>query len=429
MCRTACQDGILFRPADLMELLIRFYQVSGYKPSLRLCAKLRADAFDWTTAIHTFQQSIPISPEENNKGYVFPEQKPEEIDFEEKEKLINHSELLADGIRYTLFTGIFSGHGQDLSSGKTIWPYLLKHHHALCGGATGNPYLSGSTADQTVNNCTLAAWAEAFCAQMAFADFTWASEELIRIVRNGIDDCLNQEILPDAQRINSIREDKKWPSDPARLYARIARAVSFAYSHAVSLTEKGIMILYLLPGRYMVNIQKQMMMLLTENDSVEIHCKKPVSIPIDVYLQTAGSLSVNIERKNRIYIGSAEQLHGRPGCCIHMNTEWQDRDVIRFVPDETIICEEQHHQGISFLYRNRLLCMRVIDGEFARAICGIPEKTTDGRINVLSAATEKWKIKGVQPADIPVLPDTKEEPAILTAGTGLPCSREKNSNV
>ena len=53
---TVClQDGGLYRPADLMELLVRFYQATGTKAVLRLCSRLRAEAFDWTTALHTFQ--------------------------------------------------------------------------------------------------------------------------------------------------------------------------------------------------------------------------------------------------------------------------------------------------------------------------------------------------------------------------------------
>ena len=50
----------LFVPADLMELLVNVYRVSGIKSVLRLCTKLRSAAFDWTTALHTIQQVIPL---------------------------------------------------------------------------------------------------------------------------------------------------------------------------------------------------------------------------------------------------------------------------------------------------------------------------------------------------------------------------------
>ena len=114
------QDGILYQPADLMELLVRIYLASGIKSSLRLCARLRAEAFDWTTALHTFQQTIPIRTDAETDSYRLPQCKPEKMDYVEKEKLVNHAVLLADGVRYTVYAGLFSGHKQDLSAGKTV---------------------------------------------------------------------------------------------------------------------------------------------------------------------------------------------------------------------------------------------------------------------------------------------------------------------
>ena len=42
---------------------------------------------------------------------------PEDIDYDEKEKLINHAEILADGVRYSVFSGIFSGNGDRTAAG------------------------------------------------------------------------------------------------------------------------------------------------------------------------------------------------------------------------------------------------------------------------------------------------------------------------
>ncbi|MER2056066.1 MAG: hypothetical protein ABTB30_12345, partial [Clostridia bacterium] len=61
----------LFCPADLMELLVRFYQASGIKSVLRLCAKLRSTAFDWTTALHTIQQIMPLKDQDAEQiGFI-----------------------------------------------------------------------------------------------------------------------------------------------------------------------------------------------------------------------------------------------------------------------------------------------------------------------------------------------------------------------
>ena len=96
-------DNILYRPADLMEFLVRYYNITGMKSVLRICTKLRAAAFDWTTALHTFQQSIPIGQKETGLPDFSSGIRPDLIEYDQKERLINHSEMLADGVRYSLF--------------------------------------------------------------------------------------------------------------------------------------------------------------------------------------------------------------------------------------------------------------------------------------------------------------------------------------
>ena len=403
------RDGILYRPADLMELLVRYYLASGTKSSLRLCARLRAESFDWTTALHTFQQTIPIRSEKENNDYGFPSVKPEEIDYTQKEKLINHSEMLADGVRYTLYAGLFSGHRQDLSAGKTVWSQLIRHHRALCGGTTGDPFLSGNAADQPVNNMSLAAWTEAFGAQMILPDFPWAADEMIRIIRNGLDDCLSRNEEYRTQRVNTIRETREAVTDPAAWFARMTRAVSAAYRYAVSLTEKGLRINYTMPGKYLFMSRKQPLILRMDSHAVCFQCKEPVSVPLEIYLSPLCSYSVRTirDRQDSGFFSQEE----RNSCCILTDAEWHDQDRVLFDPDEKILCEDTHHQGAAFIKSGRLLCMPSDSEGFARAVCGHPA-CKDDRIVVYTAKAEKWRIRNDQPADIPVLPDIKEEPVL-----------------
>ena len=88
----------LYQPADLMEFLVRFYQVTGLKAVLRICTRLRAAAFNWTSALHTFQQSIPVNTDELHPVMPLLAGAPADMDYDEKEKLINHAERLADGL-------------------------------------------------------------------------------------------------------------------------------------------------------------------------------------------------------------------------------------------------------------------------------------------------------------------------------------------
>ena len=406
----ATQDGILYRPADLMEFLVRFYQASGVRAALRLCARIRAEAFDWTTALHTFQQSIPIRTGEADHGYPIPITTPDRIEYDQKEKLINHAELLADGIRYTVFAGLFSGHGQDLSSGRTAWSYLEKHHHALCGGTTGDPYLSGNAADMAVNNLVLCAWAEAFSSQMLLPESAWAAEELTRIIYNGLEDCLNRDPVPGVQFINTINEEEAPPAAPERLYARLARAVASVFHHAVATTETCIRVNCLLPAKYMLMLRKQQLILHTDDTSAAFQCRKPAEAALELFITPSFSSTVRLIRKETVRSISHTGDIPEGGKYIRTYAVWQNGDRIELNPDDRILSEVTHHQGNAYMRMNRLLCLPADEGSFARTACGEPVMT-DGRANVLTAAAEKWHLKDGRPADIPVLPEPHGEPA------------------
>lgn len=403
------QDSVLYCPADLMELLVRFYLATGSKAALRMCAKLRAEAFDWATALHTFQQSIPIDPDRTGKKYIIPGDKPAQIDYEDKERLVNHGVLLADGFRYTLFAGLFSGHGQELSAGKTAWQYLLKHHHAVCGGTTGDPFLGGNASDQPVNNLVLSAWTEAFSAQMVLPDFTWAADEMIRIVYNGLDDCLNRIEIHSSQGINTICEHCDPEKEKTKLYARLMRAVAAAYRSAIALTEEGLRINYPIPARYLIMVRKQTAMLQTDRESITFICNKPVSVRTEIYMSPFIGCTVKTVKTGGTEHDFISERHSESGYSLVADTVWKDQDRIILVPDDLVHCEKTHHQGVVFYKSGQILCMPAEENTFSRAVCASPV-STDGIVTVHTAYTEKWKIINSQPSDIPVLPATLGEP-------------------
>lgn len=402
------QDRLLYQPADLMELMIRYYQATGLKSVLRLCIKLRASAFDWTTALHTFQQSIPIRVKDGGPADLVFSVKPDEMEYDEKQKLINHAELVADGVRFTLYAGLFSGHGHDLASGKAVWGYLKKHHRALCGGTTADPYLCGTGADQAVNNSALAAWTEAFAAQMAVAGSEWAADELVRIVFNGLDDCLNHKELPEFQKVNTLKCIKGQPDDPVPLYARLLRAVSAAYSHAVTLTEQGIRINYLLPARIMCMIRKTQVILQSEEDSLTFRCKNPVSAPVDIFFPRTGTATVLLKHGTEENVRKRTETGPEEGIFIHTEEEWKDGDGFLFVKDGDVLHEETHHQGVCFIERNRLLSVKASCNRYAFTVAEAPVQEKGG-ISICLRMTGGWKTMNSEPADIPVLPAAAEE--------------------
>ena len=402
------QDTLpLYQPADLMEFLVRYYQVTGVKAVLRICTRLRAAAFNWTSALHTFQQSIPVQNDDQADSAPDLSALPDEIDYDEKEKLINHAEMLADGVRYSVYSGLFSGNGQDLAAGKTVWRYLHKHHYALCGGTTSNPYLCGRASDQPVSNRAVAAWTEAFASQIILEDSEWALDELIRIVFNALDDCLNQSVCCEIQKVNDCKKTDPEISEPDILLARLMRAAASAWLHAVSLTEKGIRINYLLPAKIMVMIRKQPVVVCAEDNSVIFQCKKPFSATVDVFIPATSTSGVSLTgaQGDRTVAEYENQLNA--GYFIHLKKEWQNQDRIRYDDTDQVRCENTHHQGICVIHNNRLFSIPVPDEEMNYAVKNEPEMK-NGELSVLVCDTAVIHT-GERTADIPVLPSAGDQ--------------------
>lgn len=400
------QDNILYRPADLMDFLIRYYNITGMKSVLRICTRIRAAAFDWTTALHTFQQSIPIRKEEISSGIHEIACKPEDIDFDVKESLINHAEMLADGVRYTICSGLFSGHSQDLSSGRAIWEYLSKHHRAVCGGTTGNPYLCGCASDQPVSNMAVAAWTEAFASQMVQSDSEWALDELIRLIYNGLRECLNRDGISEYQRINTVEEPVYHHEDDHLIYARITRAAAAAYRHAVTITDSGIRINYLLDGKYMFTAGNSRVILNADKKTAVFQCKDSFQARIDFRISRFSSSVLRIKQGEH----EADVKTDGPEKGFYVRTEksWNNGDGFVLKPDKRIISEDTHHQGICFFRENQLLTVPADIHEYAFAVCEYPE-TKEGKIIIGIKETEKWPLREGEPADIPVLPGSSKK--------------------
>ncbi len=392
-----------------MELLVRFYLSTGLKPVLRLCSRLRAESFDWTTSLHTLQHAIPLSHHNDQSEVPTFTGKPELLDYDNKLKLISHAEMLADGVRYTIYSGLFSGHVMDLSSGKTVWKYLSRHHRALCGGTTSNPFLSGCGSNQPVCNKTLAAWTEAFSSQLILHNSEWALDELIRIVFNGLEDCLEREIIPQFQYINTLTSEEKTSHDLSSLYARITRAVAAVYHHAVTLTEEGIRINYSIPGRFLLMNRKKTFVLQMNDHSVRFLCRSPFFAPVDLFISRLTSVEVHLVREGKTVMRRNKHKNLCTGFYLHTEGEWKDQDAFIITPDQRIIPEETHHQGVCYYFDNHLLCVSASAAEYGYAVYENPV-LVDGKISVSLTVCPEWKQTEGIPGDIPVLPVIGSKP-------------------
>jgi len=404
------QSLFLCRPAELMEFLVRFYRCSGIKSVLRLCAKLRSSAFDWTTALQTFHQHVPLAgPREPDPALLFTGD-PGALDYDRKQLLINHAESLADGFRYCVFSGLFSGNGQDLTAGETAWEYLRSHHRAVCGGTTADPLLSGRGTDRATDTRALAAWTEAFAAHLATDRSEWAADELIRIIHNGLSYCLESPQSVTRQRVNTLAEENGGDDDPSGALARLCRAAASAYRFAVTLTEDGFRINYLLSGRYILMIRNQPVVVKTEPDKAVFQCREPFSACVDLYCPPTETGRPYADRGGR-ETALPEASDGRnEGYYIRTSGEWKQQEGFRFRREGRVFCEQTHHQGLCVFERNSLMCLDAKNGDYAYAVCGLPEPAEDGGVKIPVARIERWNLHGVVPADIPVLPEPAGEP-------------------
>ena len=404
------ESDVMLAPADLMETLIRFYQYSGIRSVLRLCARLRSNSFDWTTALHTFQQSIPLVIDKSVSLNELLKKKPSDLEYDEKQLLLNHAGYLAGGFRYSFLSGLFSGNGQDLSSGKTAWSYLQKHHRAICGGTTSSPFLSGSASDQPVSNQVIASWTEAFASQLLLKQSDWALDELIRLIHNGLSDCLNPESPQEFQYVNTLSEHFPEAEKPQQLYAGLCRAVASVYQHAVTLTENGIRFNYLLPGKILVMIRKQPVMIRMDRQKAIIQCHERFDAAAEIFYsatETSDLLITNNQTQRDLTPESVSGIVGT-GRYIPAGQQWDNGDEIFFSQQGRIISEACHHQGVSFFVQNNLLSFEPKDHSFAYAVNGTPSEQNE-HWEISASPVNRWHISKDIPADIPVLPKNPAE--------------------
>jgi hypothetical protein len=393
----------LFIPADLMELLVNYYKVSGIKSVLRLCTKLRSAAFDWTTALHTIQQVIPLESTEEEQISFIDRIGINELDYDQKQILLNHAETLADGIRYTLYSGVFSGNRQDLTAGKTAWKILQKHYRAICGGTTAGPFLSGSASNAEIGTAALAAWTEAFVSQLLLSGSEWAADEMIRIVFNGLSYCLHSDKLPEYQMVNCIGQSMG-QNNTAKLYAKVSRAAAAAFRGGITVTENGIMINYLMPARYLTMIRKEAVILYSDGGTIRFGGKKEKAIIVDLFRARTETADLSVHRGDEEARTIPVQTeNSRNGQYIRLEDVNFATDSIHFEQNKKIYCENTHHQGICWFVRNRLMVYESDEQNYHVAVEKEPE-AEEKEVNVTLFNIDGWHLQQNEPEDIPVLP-------------------------
>lgn len=408
------------QPADLMEFLVRFYRFSGLKAVLRLCSRLRSAAMDWTTTLHHFQQrtslNLPDSAEEMKALYA--REDFAELDFFNTQHLTNHAEILADGMRFTAYSAVYSGNGQELSAGRKGWEYIHKHHGAVCGGTTANVLLAGCGANQGIHPAATAAWTEAMISQMQTGTETWVVNELVRLVYNGLADCLSHADKSGYRFVNHLDGDGGARCfDPApeqdrevRTLARLARAAAAAWQYAVTTTGKeDIRLNYLLPGRYLVSNGYHTALLTSDGESVHFRCKEPFDINLLLFCAESETADIIVQNGDGTEIpANTDEIIRSGGGYLRIRRSWENLDTLIFHQGDRIYTEETQRHGICILVRNRLMSLNVSGADYRYAACGKPY-IKNGKTFAPLKRIARWPAEGGIPADIPVLPSGKGE--------------------
>lgn len=413
-------------PADLMELLLNLYRVTGKKPLLHLCERLRAEAMDWSGALHTFsvQRAMRriISWDELERGMQAEDGR--ESGFYTRQYLTCHGETLADGLRSSLMSGRFSGSGTELSAPQVGWEKVSRYHGAVCGGVTADETLGSASPSCAVDAASLGAWAE------AFADMreNWAFDALDVLLHNGLPASIGEQGLVVFQRVNGLAEDCGTADcyhvrDRAALRAlnRLCRGYAAAVSSAVTMRQDGASVNLYVPGRFTVPTEQGALALnIAGNDgswAVTVRARQPIKAVLRLRVPAwAEEASVTV---NGLDVGD-----DCVGMSIALDRTWQSGDVIAVRFSRKLRVVGGYHQSACVMHGNQVLALPATeDGDWNVALCGQPTLAEDGSVTVPLRCVPVWQRKGPVPVDLPVLPETAGETvtAALAPYADTPC--------
>ena len=417
---------IRIQPADLMEFLVRYYRITGLKPVLRLCARLRTSAMDWTTILQKEPDKhiSTIIGSENKAEELLSREDFSQLDYDEKTLLTNHSGILADGMRYTAYSSLYSGHEQELKAGRNGWEHLYKSHHAVCGGLTADPFLTGGRTDTGNDPETVAAWTEALIAQMQIDSGPWVLDEITRIVHNSLLDILKTKNFCKPQYVNVLTPDDAVTEHgihrhdeicgERRKLGRIARAVSLVYQHAVTLTRDSVCLNWQIPGRFLFQSNGSTVLLQEYPDRVLFSMKESACMKLAVYHAATDTTNVILKtgKEKKDHSGNIPE-NLKTGFYLIINREWETGDTLLSVQGNRIHAEKGHHQGICFFTHNQLMVHTDANICFPLVPNGMPE-FKNGNIILPVCRIKTWPVKNGIPGDIPVLPSPQGATEYIT---------------
>lgn len=404
----AADRDVRQHPADLMELLMRLYRITGKRVLLRMCTRLRSTGMDWSGVLNTFNQPRPLKKAmplaeilESAASEEYSEAK-----YYTRKYLSNDAVALSDGMRFSIQCGLYSGSGQQTAAAEKGWQIISKQHGTVCGGTTADRLLEGNATHRGISAAAVGSWCEALCCAMLNEKKPWASDEVMKLALNAMPAAVAAGAVIPFQRVNELREipDDTGCFDPGpgdahliQCIARLSRGYAVLYHSAVSMTRGGLNINLPLDGKYAVSFDDQLCVLIVKKNKITLHGADNARGQIAVTVSMCSDAEIDVNAENH--------YHAACGNRIAIEREWNNGDTISIDMPDRLRKIETHHQGIAIYDGMRLLAYPAGIGDYAYAICGEPYRNGE-KVCVPVRHVTGWPVNGSILTDVQVMPRT-----------------------
>lgn len=406
-------DDVWTSPADLMELLENFYRVTGKAAVLNLCERVATQTMLWSGVLNTVSAQRPTSKtltrEELLRGLE--KEQGDRDGYYTHFYRTNHPELLADGARTAFAKGLYTGSATELNAARNGWERLYRHHGAVCGGLTSDELLEGAAPNAAVSTAAVGAWAEALCVTAMSEHSAWAWEALERMVFNAMPAVVGEDEVAPFQYVNTLGGEAPClhvqEDHVQRALTRLTRGYAAVASSAVTVYENGAAVNLYLPGRYAVMVDEEPVTLTVaaadKGVRITVHCRKEVKAELRLRIPSWS-------RSTEIAVNNAETTAESRNNYLDIERQWHDGDVVSIVMEPAAQVLTGHHQGRYVLRGAVLMALPASEDAWKKAFVSLAVE--GGKVSAALDEVEAWKVKDRLPADIPVLPAVKGDPAL-----------------
>ena len=385
--RVIAEQGIRRNPADLIELAIEYYRYTLTPGSLRLLAKLRRDATDWSVRLRTFDTTRPVQADDPSLT--------EEI----RESL--RADAIADGLRGVRLMSEYSGNGTEAGTGEIAWPKIRRWHGAVCGGTTGTPYLAGPSPAAPMDPSVIGAWAEAMATCASYGE-SWAVDEAERLFCNAVPAAACEAAI----RVNQLGDhpDHKTKEETEEAAGRLLRGTAALLSTAVLRLADGFRVLYPAAMTFGLTLGGQRVVTALREGShtwiLRLQPENPVEFNLEIRVPSWAE-------KAHVILPDGKTMDCKAGTVFARKQLWKPGDEIRLAFEPALQIAATHHQGRSVFCGSRLMALPASSDEWAYALESAWIENDEIKAKLLPV--KDWKLKNGQPADVPVLPETAGE--------------------